>query len=405
MKVETESPSRIAGAPVAVLLCFALPLPGQTRPPEPKPLALAQAPRNGEAHLVGLADGTGWLRIPSRCKPGVPARLVVWLHGANGSGYEHQIALASRGLGRDEILLCPNGAKRSADWTYNHGGGPGPILAAIEAVTQRHPASAVYLGGHSQGAFLSFRLLGEHAERFAGVVAVSGGLAGGFDAAALVARLGARTPALVIAHGERDPVVGIAQGDQAYERCLAAKWPALRYVHPPRADHSLEHFDLAECFGWIFALTSDRPQELLATARGLAGGDRPGDALFALARAEANKAPAAAVQAVRKLALARGAVLQRQWLDRFAEPKKSGWSEAFYEQSAGLITVPTAAPMFAAFQQLAAAQTPAATQALTEALELARTDPARARSACERILAEHPAALAACRAAALYLRR
>lgn len=376
----------------------------QDRGQEPEPHKLTEIKTNGQPQLVSFSrdgkSGTYWIRVPAKARKDVATRAVLWMHGARGSGFEHQQALAAAGLGKSEILICPNGANRNGPYSYDHGRDAAPLVAALDDVAAQWKLGPVFVGGHSAGAFATHGVLAAAPDRFAGVLVCCGGAAGLLTPKALLEKGGAATPPIFLVHGEADPIVDGSSDDRLYEALLEAGWPAVRYLHPADLDHDLAKIPLKDCFEWLFALGSDKPQELLATAKQWAAGDRPRDALQALARAEVFKAPAATVQALRKVVLTRAAVLGKEWAKRFETEKGRDDAIAkFYDARSGLFGIDEAKPAFDAFARLAEAQAKPAADALREAQASGSADAVRA------VVARFPAAYATVRAAITWLHK
>ena len=376
----------------------------QDRGPEPEPKKLSEVKPNGQPQLVAFShdgkSGTYWVRIPAKAKKDLASRAVLWMHGAHGSGFEHQQALGAIGLGKTEIVICPNGASKNGPNNYDHGRDAAPLLAALDDVAAQWKLGSVFVGGHSAGAFATHAVLAAAPQRFAGALPCSGGAASMLTPKGLLEKAGKAAPPILIVHGEADPTVDGASDDRLYEGLLEAGWPALRYLHPPDLDHSLDKIPLKECFEWLFALGSDKPQELLAFAKQAAAGERPRDALHALDRAESLKAPIAQVQALRKVALLRAAALGKEWAKKLETEK--GQAEAvtkFYDARSGLFSIEEARPAFDALAKLQEVQARPAADALREAQAVGTA------AAFQTVLEKFPAAYPSVRTATGWLRK
>lgn len=376
----------------------------QDRGPEPDPKPLTEVKANGQPQLVGFArggkTGTYWVRIPAKARKEIATRAVLWFHGARGSGFEHQQALGALGLGKTEILVCPNGATKNAPYSYDHGRDPAPLLAALDDVAATWKLGPVLVGGHSAGAFATHAVFGAAPERFAGVLPCCGGVGGMTSVKTLLEKLGKLAPPICIVHGESDPIVDGSSDDRFYESLVEAAWPALRYVHPPELDHDLAKAPLKECFEWLFALSADKPAELIAYAKQAASGERPRDALYALDRAEHFKATAAQTATVRKAALAKAAQLGKEWAKRLETA--AGRNDAlakFYDLRSGLLAIDEAKPAFDVLARLQAEQLEPAATALRAAQE------SKAASAFQAVIEGFPAAYPSVRAANAWLRK
>lgn len=144
------------------------------------------------AQTIDAGRGELSLRVPSSYDPGKPAPLVVLLHGYGSSGerqdgYMKFSALADR---YGFLFVAPdghqeNGGSNNRFWNAtqaccNFYGGTDDdgayIIGIINQVKERYSVDAdrVYLIGHSNGGFMSYRMAHEHA----GVIAAIASLAG-----------------------------------------------------------------------------------------------------------------------------------------------------------------------------------------------------------------------------------
>ena len=376
----------------------------QDRGQEPDPKRITDVKPNGQPQLVAWSQagktGTYWVRIPQKAKKELATRAILWLHGARGSGHEHQQALATAGLGKQEILICPNGAHKNGPFSYDHDRDAANLLLALDDVAACWKLGSVFLGGHSQGAFTTHIVFAAAPERFAGVLPCSGGPGGMTTPKGMLDKAGKTAAPIFLVHGDSDPTVDSALDDKFYETLLEGPWTALRYLHPFDLDHDLGKIPLKECFEWLFALGSDKPAELLTFAKQAANSDRPRDALYALDRAEALKAPASQVQALRKTALARTAVIGKEWVKRLeTEKTRNEALGKFYDARSGFFGTEEGEPAFAAFRALRDAQAEGAKQAVEEARAAARDGKGAARGSYEALLGKYPAVYAVVREA------
>jgi polyhydroxybutyrate depolymerase len=135
------------------------------------------------------------LDVPSAASLGGPVPLIVLLHGYGSSGQEQAtyFGLDGQAAKRGFLLAKPDGTRDSDGrgrryWNAffpdccTSAAGSSPVddvaflLALIRDVELAYPVDPdrVYLMGHSNGAFMAYRMACDHAETFAGVVAVAG---------------------------------------------------------------------------------------------------------------------------------------------------------------------------------------------------------------------------------------
>ncbi len=184
-----------------------------TQTPEQPAAPKARGVRS-ELKLDNIRDGT--LYEPAGYKPGTPMALVVWLHGAGGSGN------VSDGLGAlaDEfgfIVLAPD----SREWTW------GSILGrweddltflqrAMQLTTSRYTIDRdrVWLGGFSDGASFSLSLGISYGNVFHRVYAGSPGVMQPIEANG--------KPPIFISHGTNDQTMPIDETSRKFVPRLKA---------------------------------------------------------------------------------------------------------------------------------------------------------------------------------------
>lgn len=202
----------------------------QRNPPEPKPVASAAAP-------VVAPELDATLHLPPQ-RAGQKAPLLVLLHGLGSSGQE--LAAGSDWPSFAEAhgiaWVAPNGPfdKRGRRfWAAgpeccNFDQVPVDHVAALSQLIQHLgartgvDASRVFVGGHSNGAFMAHRLACEKPELVAGIIAIAG--------TGPMSRAGCQAPQslrVLQIHGEQDPIVTYPGGhlfrNPAYPEHLSAQ--------------------------------------------------------------------------------------------------------------------------------------------------------------------------------------
>ena len=198
------------------------------------------------------------VRAPDGYKPGDgkkwPAVLI--LHGSNmnGKAYVNTLAAAWPDIARDYLILGINGETPSnlADqdeptfnYTYvNYVGrstfrgfpgtdreSPALVREAIDELKSVYPIKHYFVGGHSQGGFLTYSLLMNSPEAIAGAFPISAGVIFQCEPSAYAdpaLKAAQRAVPLAIVHGKNDPMVSFEGGSYAYGLFLDAGWPAVR---------------------------------------------------------------------------------------------------------------------------------------------------------------------------------
>ena len=159
----------------------------------------------------------------------------------NGQAYVNTIASAWPDIARDYIILGINGETPSnlaADpptfnYTYvnyvgrsTFGGFPGtdrespaPGREAMDDLKEVYPIKHYFVGGHSQGGFLTYSLLMNSPEAMAGAFPISAGVIFQCEPSAYADRhlkTAQRAVPLAIIHGKNDPMVSFDGGPYAW---------------------------------------------------------------------------------------------------------------------------------------------------------------------------------------------
>jgi polyhydroxybutyrate depolymerase len=149
----------------------------------------------GHSNCVGVTRAVAGraycLDVPAAAPPGLALPLVVLLHGYGSTGqmqsdyFGLDAQVASRGF----ILAKPNGTNSGfgrhwnafpaccATWTDSpKADDVDYLMAMVRDIESAYPVDPdrIYLIGHSNGAFMAYRMACDHAETFAAVVALAG---------------------------------------------------------------------------------------------------------------------------------------------------------------------------------------------------------------------------------------
>jgi len=323
--------------------------------PEPRPVPLKDVPADGESHHVQCKGATYWIVVPPGWDEKKPGRVILWLHGSNMNGKSYTESLKAMEFGKAELLVAPNGHGKVRDWVYNFDApsySTKLALSVLDDVEGRFAVSKVYVGGHSQGAFYTYRLALQHPERFAGAVPFAAGLLKGLDPKGAAWNKGEPGPAFAIVHGEADPVVDPELSDWAYELMFDGEWPCLRYYHPKDLNHWFMPAPIRPALEWCFTVTAEDPAELLAAAQRFLEEGRGADAWFCLERAEHFKGDKEAVRALREKVEAAAAERAAQWVDRLRKDKSGTWWVECYDWREAWGRVPASAEALKELEKL-----------------------------------------------------
>ena len=255
---------------------------------------------------------------------------VVILHGSNmdGRSYVETIAAAWPDIARDFLLLGINGETPSSldnptrfNFTYQNMMGrstlqgypgtdresPALVSEAMRELKGVYPVARYFVGGHSQGGFLTYSLLMNYPEEIAGAFPISAALIiqcvpGVYDDADL--KRAQRKVPLAIVHGRNDPIVDFAAGRQAADLFIDSGWPAFRFFTSEDAGHMFARLPVNQAIRWLEAQASDDPARLLDSAESRLKEARFRDAIAALGRARDLKPSDALLERSRSLARA-----------------------------------------------------------------------------------------------------
>ena len=143
------------------------------------------------------------------------------------------------------------------------------VAALIDAEHERGVASdRIAVAGFSQGGAMALHIATRHAEKFAGVIALSCYLPLARELAT------ARTPAnlttpFFMAHGTQDPVVPFALGDESRKLLQAAGYPVEWHTYP--MPHALCEPQVADLRAFLVKIHSARILSRPCTGRGSVG--------------------------------------------------------------------------------------------------------------------------------------
>src|SRR5438045_2116782 len=147
---------------VAIALLFVA---SQAAAKDAKPLEV-DSPAKVKPGTTGLLKAAGkgmryFLRVPKRYDARNGARLIVFLHGSNMNGLDYLRSFQAKKWCEDDILCCPNGENGTDPFGQNNFGfGSAPLVADVtEEVQKAFKTTITYVGGHSQGGFLTYSVI------------------------------------------------------------------------------------------------------------------------------------------------------------------------------------------------------------------------------------------------------
>jgi predicted peptidase len=264
-------------------------------------LAAIHADRGPIAFEPGkIVDGTArnnmtyHVRLPRAfdVQRGMPALVV--LHGSNmnSKAYLSTVVAAWPKLAEDYILIGLNGEFRVANTpddnpAFNYSGinyvgkskfkgypgtdreSPGLVPEVIAELRERLRINKIFVGGHSQGGFVTYSVLMNFPELVTGAFPISAGLwvqcePTSYDNVDI--RSAQRRVALAVIHGENDPVVPFSQGKSAFESFDDDGFPTLHFFIDPSAGHMFARLPVERAVRWLEQMTTDDPESLVRFA-------------------------------------------------------------------------------------------------------------------------------------------
>jgi predicted esterase len=355
-----------------------------------------------------MVDGStkGLLTYTARAPLGYkPADAKKWpslviLHGSNmnARAYVNTLASAWPDIARDYLIIGINGETPSEigggnkepafNFSYVSYVGrstfkgypgtdresPGLVSEALTELREIYPVKHYFVGGHSQGGFLTYSLLMNFPEMIAGAFPISAGVIFQCEPTAYAdekVRAAQRAVPLAIIHSRQDPIVAFNMGEYAATIFGEANWPALRFfADNSGAAHMFGRLPVRDAIRWLEAQSSDDPAKLLAFAEESGKAKRYRDAIAAVNRAKALKLDAAATARVERLTKdidAKAAPGAKDFLKKIKDPKDNKWVDPFLTYRDDFEFAPAARDVMEAFSALRAEQEKPAAKSMNEA--------------------------------------
>lgn len=256
-----------------------------------------------------------YLRVPKDFDPSMSYDAICILHGSNMSAaaYVGTFPSAWPELTEKYVLVGfdgeqMNGWSEVGEPTYNYtyinfGGdkvGPpfahrqSPALVA-EGLTQLREELSLgrwFVGGHSQGGWLTYPVAMFYPELVAGVFPMSGGMLIQCEPTSFNDLDEQKQIAFAPIHGTNDNVVAFSSGQAGVDSLLDGDFPTMRFFTDDRAGHMFAHLPVDEAIHWLDTMTSGDANALSELADDAVKAKRWRDAAAAVMRA--NSAPNAA---------------------------------------------------------------------------------------------------------------
>lgn len=277
----------------------------------------------------GATDGmlSYRVRAPDGYRPGDRKKwpCILILHGMNmnAEAYVNTLAGVWKDIAKEYIILgingerpsylgkprpktgaAPKGANPSFNYTYVNWMGkstykgypytdkesPALVNAAMKELKDVYPIDKYFVGGHSQGGYLTYVMLMHFPDQIAGAFPIAGGVIiqaepDVFEDPEL--RKQQRDTPLIIIHSKSDPNVNWSSTQYAWERFSEEEWRAFRVSAPQDGGHMFGLLPVGSAIRWLEAMASDEPEKIRAFAERRLDEKAWADAASALQRAVA----------------------------------------------------------------------------------------------------------------------
>jgi predicted esterase len=249
----------------------------------------------GQTALLKAPKGMrNFLRVPKTWDPKKSARLIVFLHGSNMKGLDYVRSFEAKHWADDDILLCPNGEQGTDPYgTNNFTFASAPLVADCTAEVQKALKPQItYVGGHSQGGFLTYSVILLNPGQYQGAMPMAGDCWSQNEPSLWEDKeeIAKEQHAIAIAvvHAKNDPVVDFSQGEHAYDCFRAEGWQKVRFFTPENAAHMFMMYPVDEVLDWLDAMNGRNEKKTLSLIDEWA---KDGEWGWALAAAKAQKTP------------------------------------------------------------------------------------------------------------------
>ncbi len=271
-------------------------------------------PKAGDV-VEGRADNgmLYFLRMPDGWKTGDKTDVVVLLHGSNWTtkGMVWVTAKNWPEIGQKFAILGIQG-QQWAKWSdvddlrFNYSyvnwmgrstyqgypftdrESPYLVTNVIDELSDWLNFDRVFVGGHSQGGYLTYILHMHFAEKLAGTFPMAGGLViqaepDVFEDEDLLAAQ--RNTPMAIVHGQQDQVVRFSTGQYIYNRFLSHEFPRVKFFNP-NLGHPYDFLPVGDVIAWLDVMSTHDPKQLEAFAYEQAAAGNWRDVGAAIARAK-----------------------------------------------------------------------------------------------------------------------
>ena len=236
---------------------------------------------------------------------------------------------------------------------YTHKDSPFLVSEVVEHLGEAHKWKRVFIGGHSQGGFMTLLMYTHYPELFAGAFPIAGGMVmqaepNVFDDEDLKAAQ--RATPLCIVHGSKDTVVPHTTGLYVRDRFEGSGFPLMHLIDPPLG-HPYDFLPIGDAIDYLDAL-STTDTKVLAEYADVAAKNRQWRVVSAaLTRANQIKAGKKLAAAAKKLD-AKAAKGAKKFLERLKKGEGGKWVDDFVTWKRDFYGAPSAEPVMALYEKL-----------------------------------------------------
>lgn len=299
----------------------------------------------GKTGLLTSSSGMKYfLRVPASYDAKRGTRVIVFMHGSNMNGLTYLRSFEGAGWAKDDILVCPNGEMGGAAadpyGSNNFGfGSAKPVAEVTREVLEHYRATRVYVGGHSQGGYVTYSVILHYPDLYHGAIPMAGDCWSQNEPNLWETKpetmAKQKEIAIAVIHGKADPVVSFEQGQHAYDVFRAMGYPKLRLYAPERLGHQFLLSPVPDALAWLDAMTGLSPEVSLQKVEEWAKAEEWGwVGQTARAILEEKKMPKAAKSAAKKLLKAVEAKAKpatKAMAERMAKQPAQEWIEPWLE--------------------------------------------------------------------------
>ncbi len=233
-----------------------------------------------------------YLHVPKGFSPEKKYNAIAFFHGSNMSSRDYVETIVSTWpkLAEEYLVLGFDGERLSSassegsrvynatyinysghevgePWRYNQT--PGLAAASLREIAEFLPIERWFVGGHSQGGFLTYAIGMFYPDLVAGIFPMSCSLLvqcepSYFDDADT--RAAQRRMAIAHIHGETDNLVEFTSGIYCSEAFQDADFPRLRLFTDPTAGHRFMFLPVEEAVRWLEVMSSGDTERLVSLA-------------------------------------------------------------------------------------------------------------------------------------------